>query len=69
MSVQRQLDDGTWVPAEPLPAPWLVRVRSGQLNGPVQRVLAAVLLGVLRVVHLGADVARHRHRQPGRHQR
>ena len=64
--VMRQQPDGTWEPAEPIPAPWLMRLRTGQLNGPVQRAWAAVLLGVLRVVHLGADVARHRHRQPRR---
>jgi hypothetical protein len=65
--VQRQRPDGSWQPAEPLPAPWLVRLRTGELNGPVQRVTAVVVLGVLQVVHLGADVARHRHRQPRRH--
>lgn len=64
--VERQRPDGTWEPAEPIPAPWLVRLRTGQLNGPMQRTIAWVVLGVLGVVHLGADVARHRHRQPRR---
>lgn len=65
--IQRQRPDGTWEPAEPIEAPWLVRVRTGQPNGLVQRMLAAAVLGVLTLVHLGADVARHRHRQPRRH--
>lgn len=56
--LQHQAPDGTWHKAESLPAPWLVRVQKGELNGWGQRVLAAPVLGVLVLWHWAADVRR-----------
>lgn len=62
--LERQNPDGTWSPAKPLPAPWLVRVKNGELNGPVQRLLALPVLATLWVVHLVADLRSGRGSNP-----
>lgn len=56
--VQRQNADGSWSPATPLPAPWLLRVQRGELNGRGQKLLALPVLATLWVVHLVADLRR-----------
>jgi hypothetical protein len=47
------------------PAPWLVRVRNGELNGPVQRCTAAVAVALLAALHWTVDVIRQRRERRG----
>lgn len=50
----------THVDRETSEQPWRRRLRTGELNGRGQRMLAALVLGVVLPVQWAADVARTR---------